>query len=929
MTSIIDCLNEASSSDDEVDNYLFGDRLKNKELDNSEEDDLILNLPNKEQEEEIILGIDLGTTNSCVAIWRNKNLEIIPDQFGNRTIPSVVAFGKKTKYVGREAKNQTEINPENCFYEVKRLIGRKFEEETVQNDLEFLTYGVGSDADGNVILKTNGATMKETYTPEEISAFVLTKLKNMAEDYLHKPINKVVITVPAYFTDSQREATRDAATIASLEVVRIINEPTAAALAYGLEKSSAHKGDDMNVVVCDIGGGTTDVSILNICDGMFHVLASSGNTHLGGSDFDSRLVSYALNHFKKKHQISKLTNLSVLSMQRLRKSCEHVKKMLSQTTKDVIAVKDFYDGKNLYIPITRKDFEKICRELFILCLKPIEDALHSADLEKDDIDEIILVGGATRTPLIRENIKLFFNGKEPNSTINPDEVVAAGAAIQAYILANNKDPFSENVVLLDVIPLSLGVETIGGVMTTLIPRNSVIPIRRKEKFTTDRDFETSVKIKIFEGERKMTKDNFFVGEFILQGLEKAPRGISQIEVTFNVDINGIISVTAEDLKNPENKNSVTITGNKGRLSEEDIKKLVAESMEMEIRDRLEKEKKQLYYQVDDMCSNVLINLKNPEFKIKEVDIVRISDDIEKVYIWMKEKNYAERNHKDYERILKRLTEKYGTLILKSSNTENKVKAVGEVSKTEGTTVYNDDEEDETVYENIAQDEFGFSDEVEEEEREQIKQLRTILSDLCESVIDILGSPKLKMSNEHIAEIVDYINDASLWLHVTEKVKKIEYIQKIEEINRVCDDIVSKYGAENIFGEEELSPVLIKKEELSQLCYAIMSSISSNMFSLHEDQIEQLKNKTQEQLDWLIDIEEEKLRAELNGKVYEEPVPEQIDERIGKLNEICNSLYQNMVGLNLDLLCEVDVGKEDSIMNTSGTSIQNLREKTKN
>ena len=622
-----------------------------------------VNSSNQEDKQEYSIGIDLGTTNSCVAIWRNQNLEIIPDSFGNHTIPSIVAFGKKTKFIGREAKNQTEINPENCFYEVKRLIGRKYQDQTVQNDLEFLTYQIGEDDQGNVILKTHEIPTKPIITPEEISAQILVKLKNQAEAYLKQPIRKAVITVPAYFTDAQREATKDAAQIASLEVVRIINEPTAAALAYGLNKNS--QDQDLNILVYDVGGGTTDVSILNICSGMFHVLASSGNTHLGGVDFDNRLVSFALSQFKRKNNINKLDNLSVLSMQKLRRSTEHTKKMLSQTSKDVIAVKDFYDGKNLFVPITRKDFEKVCRDLFIMCLKPVEDALKSAELNKKDIDEIILVGGATRTPLIRENIKKYFGGKEPNASVNPDEVVAMGAAIQAYILGNKSDPFSENVVVLDVIPLSLGVETIGGLMTNMIPRNSVIPINRTMKFTTDKDQVDSIKIKIFEGERKLTRDNFLIGEFILRGIEKAPRGLAKIEVSFNIDVNGIISVTAEDLINPDNKNAINISPNKGRLTQEEIERLINESLEMELKDKLERDKKQLFYQIDDMLSNILDNINSDDIHIKDKDKELITKDIGKVYDWLKEVNYNNRDHRDYSKILQKLTEKYGSLIMRS------------------------------------------------------------------------------------------------------------------------------------------------------------------------------------------------------------------------------------------------------------------------
>jgi len=351
--SILDNL-DASDSDDEFDKW-FG----NGEEDSDNEESVEGGEENAEEEPEIIVGIDLGTTNSCVSIWRNNNLEIVPDHYGYRTIPSIVAFTNRSKYVGREAKNQTDINPENTYYEVKRLIGRKFSDESVQNDVPFMTYGIDADEHGNVILKSDLSNRKKKITPEEISSHVLMELKYMAEDYLKKEVSKAVITVPAYFNDSQRQATKDAAQIAGLDCVRIINEPTAAALTYGLQRLSKNKDDDINVLVYDLGGGTLDVSLLNISDGLFEVLGSSGNTHLGGADFDNTLVTYCKNKFKIKHKIKKLESLSLLSLQKLRRACENAKKILSETWKASIAVKNFYKGKDLLLKITRKDFEKM------------------------------------------------------------------------------------------------------------------------------------------------------------------------------------------------------------------------------------------------------------------------------------------------------------------------------------------------------------------------------------------------------------------------------------------------------------------------------------------------------------------------------------------------------------------------------------------
>jgi len=677
---------------------------------------------NNMDKKDIIVGIDLGTSNSCVGIWRNKNLEIIPDEYGNLTIPSVVSFTNRSKYVGKSAKNQLEINPANSFYEIKRLLGKKYDD--TKRDAEFLTYNIASDEDNNVVIKSNLDKRKKEYTPEEIASLILMELKRNAESYLKTKIKKAVISVPAYYNDSQRQATKDAATIAGLECCRIINEPTAAALAYGLEKKSFDTNSDMYVLVYDAGGGTTDLSLLNISHGYFQVLASTGNTHLGGVDFDNRLISYCKSVFKKKHKIDKLEHLSAISLQRLRKACETAKKILSVKLSTIIAVKDFYENKNIYIPITRKQFENICKDLFILCLKPVEDILISSELSRDDIDEILLVGGTTKIPKIRENLKNFFR-KEPNISINPDIVVAAGAAIQGYILANAEDAFSENVVLLDIIPLSLGVETIGGVMNVIIPRNSVIPIKRKRKYTTDSDYETEVKIKIYEGERKMTKDNFLVGEFILGGIEPAPRGVAEIEITFNVDINGIISVTAIDLST-NNKNAITITGNKGRLTKNKINKLVKEAAELEKRDRQEREKRQLHYEIEDLVSNVVVNIKNEEIQLKENDKEKVMKEIDTVIAWLKEKNYIDREKKEYYKVVKRLREKYGTLILKISHDKSNYKGMT-TGGVKATSIYNTDEDD--VYTDIENEELGISNDMTKEDVDELKQLRNTLTNL--------------------------------------------------------------------------------------------------------------------------------------------------------------------------------------------------------
>ena len=927
MSSIIEEVNK-QSFEKEIDDYFFSNQKNDQ---NDEETDKELNCEESmsiEDEEEIIMGIDLGTSNSLIGIWRNNNFEIIPDSYGNRSIPSIIAFTPKSKYIGKEAKNQIELNSENTFYEVKRLIGRKFSDETVQNDLEFITFGIKPDLSDNIQLYSQA--IDRNFTPEEISAYILKELKYMAEYYLKKPINKVVITVPAYFNDSQRQATKDAAIIAGLDCVRIINEPTAAALVYGLaNKTINDSSKDINVLVYDLGGGTLDLSLLNISNGMFQVLASAGNTHLGGSDFDNRLINFCLNEFKKKYKLNNIDDLSSISYQKLRKGCEDAKKRLSEVEKTTIAIKEFYKNQNLFLTITRGSFEKICRDLFILCLKPLDDILKNTDLDKSLIDEIILVGGATRMPAIRNNLKLFFNGKELNTSINPDEVVAAGAAIQGFILSHDKDPFSENVVLLDIIPLSLGVETIGGVINVLIPRNSIIPIKRKKKFTTDSDYETSVKVKIFEGERPMTKDNFLVGEFELSGIESAPRGIAQIEINFSVDVNGIINVSAEDLKNEHNKKIITIKGDKGRLTPQGIKQIIKESEEMEFKDKIEREKKQLYYEIDDLCSNIKINANNNEFKLKDSDKLMVLTEIETIYSWLKEKDYVSRQNKEFLSVLEKLKKKYGTLILRV-NTQSSDTVKGSTdSKVTSTTIYGNEDDEENIYEEIENEELGIGNDNDEKKKE-IKLMRDSLISLCYTLFDIISSSSIKLNDNDITELREYVDDVLLWTHVKEKITLDEYKLKLEEVNNVSNDIVEKNN--NIFQNEQN---IDKKKELENLCFAIISTIDSNILSKHETKIQDLKNSVNQIIEWIVSID-----ADLNNysKIFHESV---YQSKIDELNSKCNLVYNSIIHFEFNSINIIDqsIGSTNDgtfknnkldnnlIDNSKGTSIEFLLNKS--
>jgi len=637
--------------------------------------------------------------------------------------------------------------------------------------------------------------------------------------------------------------------------------------------------------------GTLDVSLLTISNGVFQVLGSAGNTHLGGVDFDNRLIGYCINEFKKKNGYQSLDSISSISMQKLKQSCEEAKKRLSETSKTTIIVKDFFDNKNLMITMTREMFEKMCMDLFIMCLKSVDDVLKSCEMEKEMIDEIILVGGCTRIPLIVKNLETYF-GKKPNSSINPDEVVAAGAAIQGYILSHENDPFSENVVLLDIIPLSLGVETIGGVMNVLIPRNSVIPIKRKKKYTTDTDYETSVTVKVYEGERKMTKDNFMVGEFELTGIESAPRGVPQIEITFAVDVNGIITVTSLDLNNNDNKKIININSNKGRLSEEKIKELVDEAKKLEHKDKIEREKKQLYYEIEDVCSNIKMNVDNGDFKLKDNDKEIIKEDMKNIISWLSELPYNERNKKEYLKVIDRIKKKYGTLMLKVSNETDTVQAAS--SQTDATTVNNNEEDDNDIFEAIENEELGINN-IDQETKNEIKRLRDVLIALCYSVFEIISSETNNMDKDHIVELKDYIDDVMLWIHVKEKINISEYKQKIDEVNKICNDFVEKYNNTEIF-----TNVYTKKDELEQLCYTLMSSIMCNVLAAHEDDIQNLKKNIENTFEWLLEMELHLKKAELTNETNETIIikEEEFQEKINMLNELCNKIYNSMVNVNI-------------------------------
>lgn len=662
----------------------------------------------------LCLGIDFGTTNSCLSVWYKNKSIIITDIDGSEIIPTVIEINSDKKIIGKQAYLRKEIfeNSDSIgisksiflIYEIKKLLGKKFSELN-KKQLEMLAYEIKPDLDDNILIMDNETG--KSYYPEEIATHLFMSFKLKAELFLSTKFDKQitisnsVISVPAYFNKNQRQIIKNSAEYAGLKVLRLINEPTAAAICYGLNKSN--KVDGLNIIVFDFGGGTLDVSLLNINDDVYEVLGSCGNNNLGGSDFDTMLMEYVLKEFITQNKIEDyekfISEISENSLQKLKLLCEQAKIALSDHVNTKIRIPNFYSLMELNVGLSREKFNEICQDLIRIIVKPINDVLDLCEKNKEEIDEIIMVGGMTRVPIIRYNVERYFN-KDVNCSINPDNVVSIGTAIQGYMLLNSKS-IQDKLLLIDRTSLSIGLETTGGIMDVLIPRGSIIPIKKTKKYSTDTDYMESINIKIYEGERKFTKDNFLIGNFVLSGIEKQKKGIPSIQITFSIDSDGIIKIFAEDLDNPLNKKSIQVSGNKQNLNQEQIDQIITNAKQMDAVDKIDKMKKESYNSIIDSSNKILENLSEDYIKIPEEIKQTIITNVKEILNWLSNTEYQNIEIEKYKEILHDYKINYSIyIILRSGPIIELEESNMEEEKDKGIEIYDDDTNAKTYEEQI-------------------------------------------------------------------------------------------------------------------------------------------------------------------------------------------------------------------------------------
>jgi len=792
-----------------------------------------INKVNSLNNKNFCLGIDFGTTNSCMSVWYKNKALIISDYDNSAVIPTVIEILSNKKIIGKEAYLRKNIfdktNDENhnkttfLIYEIKKLLGKKYS-ELPQSLLDILAYNLISDDSDNIqIYDSNN---EKYYYPEEIATHLFMSFKTRAEMFLSNKFNEdisivnAIISVPAYFNKNQREIVKNCATNAGFNVLRLINEPTAAALCYGLGKSL--NNSEKNIIVYDFGGGTLDVSCVFISDGLYEVLGSCGNNNLGGSDFDKKIMEYVINHFINEHKYEKdyfIEKIDENNLQKLKYLSEQTKIALSDNLQTKIIIKDFFENKNLSVPISRETFNQITEDLIRMAIKPLNDVLSICELEKEKIHEIIMVGGMTRIPIIRYSVERFFN-KDVNCSIDPDTVVSIGAAIQGYMLTNSSE-IEDKLLLVDRTPLSIGLETSGGVMDILIPRGTIIPVKKIKKYTTDIDYAEYIPIKIYEGERKMTKNNFLIGDFILSGIEKEKRGIPEIQITFEIDSDGIIKIKGEDLKNPLNKKIIQVSGNKQNLSQEELDKIVENAKAMDQIDRIDKMKKESYLSLVDSSKRILENVNSLEVKIDEKVKQDICENVKEILDWLNEQNYSDISQDKYKELLHDYKNNYSIYLIQNTNPIINLETANE-EETKGIEIYDDDINNKKYSEQIKY----FRDIINEYDLIN-KQLKTYsFMETDNEDINIKKKELITKLEQIYNNVYDYANDVLIKIFVDKELTDDLINEYCSTLNKL--DIQFKEEYENLDKEFNLMTKLINAiKEKEDLYLDKITSIENN------------------------------------------------------------------------------------------------------